>query len=306
MFEKNPEEFALKYLMSQKPPRIPQAQAMAAGASFDAHVKSKLHKLLCGPDPAYELDTLFEAQVEIQNRDFAKVAGEHALDCYIKCGAFDDIYNLMQQSEEEPRFEFTVVKTIDGVPLLGKPDMKIKIGSSIIGDWKVKGYCSKSAPSPAKGYRLCRDCNYPKPTKSHNTPHKEYKPVMNGQVEVSQNYLEWSDKKYADQMALYGWLMGEPVGDENTMFFMEELVCKNIGDYDPPLLRVAHHRARVSHVYQTELLERYKSCWNSIQTGHVFKDMSRDENDERCSILDEASKQMTDDWFTAVTRTTTY
>lgn len=302
LFESNREEFALKYLMSTQTPRIPQTEAMAVGAAADAYIKSNLHHDLGFNDPQFELDAIFESQVESQNRDFAHKAGKHLLEVYKYTGGYSELLEMLQKSVETPRFEFSVEKTIDGVPLLGKPDCGFRLSTRVILDFKVRGYCSKYSQSPTKGYRLVRDGQPGKPSRSHNTAHKEYTPINHHGLEISSKCMSFGSTTYADQMALYGWLMGEEVGDEDVVFMIEEFCCKYAGDFQPPVLRVAHLRHRVFADYQRKLLDRYKACWDAIQTGYIFTDMSREDNDARCEILNEAASAMEDDWFTQITR----
>ena len=75
-----------------------------------------------------------------------------------------------------------------------------------------------------------------------------------------------------------------------------------------PLLRVANHRARVTRRHQLELLERAKRCWDAIHSGHIFSDLSREDNDAHCELLDVAlrrllkNRECDDAWFSEVTR----
>jgi hypothetical protein len=73
-----------------------------------------------------------------------------------------------------------------------------------------------------------------------------------------------------------------------------------------PLMRVASHRARVTKAHQQKLLERIKRCWDAIETGHIFTELSREENDSRCELFDETAASLAtggkDDWFNQVTR----
>jgi len=64
VFEKDREQYYLKYLADNRPPRMPQTEPMAVGSAFDAFVKSYLHHSLFGnhgKDNQYELNTIFEA-----------------------------------------------------------------------------------------------------------------------------------------------------------------------------------------------------------------------------------------------------
>ena len=66
---------------------------MSIGSAFDAFLKSHLHKVLFGgTDPRFELEAIFEEQVESHNRDWAKVHGEYVFNFYRECGALADLH----------------------------------------------------------------------------------------------------------------------------------------------------------------------------------------------------------------------
>lgn len=337
-WEKDPDEYALKYLTEPKPPRMPQPLAASVGSSFDAYVKHQLHGVLFGygSDPQFEFDTLFESQVESHNRDEAREMGKRAFYDYMHTGSYDELLLLMQGAQEAPQFEFDAELVIDGVPIMGKPDCRFvdMRGNHIILDWKVKGYCSKYGASPTKGYRMCRDGRdwekrnitkrqraklkeaeesgktvtiQGKQSTSNGKTHDLYLPFNLNGVEVNMGFLETCNAEYATQLSIYGWIMGEEVGDEEVIVCIDEIVGKYM-DGDPPLLRVANHRARVSKGFQLGLLERIKKLWSAIDSGHIFQDVSREESDERLSMLEMRAKGMTssgsdeDDWFSQMGR----
>ena len=94
-------------------------------------------------------------------------------------------------------------------------------------DWKVRGYCSKYAASPSKGYMLCRDgYQSDKPSKSHGTQHTNFLEYNHRGLTVNAGYMEYCNDEYADQLCLYGWLLGEKPGDENVVGMIEEIVSK--------------------------------------------------------------------------------
>lgn len=289
---KDREEFYIKHLAETRAPRIAQENYMSVGAGFDAFAKSALHERLFGKgaDPQFEFQSIFEKQVEPQNRDFALDAGQYIFDCYVMTGAFDELLALLQKSKEPPRFEFEVKGTINGVPIVGKPDCRFvhECGCHVILDWKVKGFCSKYGASPSKNYRLCRDAYGPphKPSKSHNTAHKDYAPYNHHGFEINQTYLEAANQEYADQLSIYGWLLGEQVGDEEVVCCIDEIVSKFMPE-GRPLLRVAHHRARVSTAHQTAVLNHAIECWDAINNGWIFRDLSQEENDAKCRLLEQ-------------------
>jgi hypothetical protein len=57
-------------------------------------------------------------------------------------------------------------------------------------------------------------------------------------------------------------------------------------------------------MYQHVLMGRIHDCWNRITSGHIFKDLTREESDERCAVLEQQAIAIhgCGDWFNAVTR----
>ena len=310
LFEKDPDEFYLKYLSENRPGRLPQTPPMSVGSAFDAKVKSSLHEAVFGKgaDPDYEFEALFESQVEKHNRDFALKAGNYAFQAYKISGAYRDLLKLLEQSIEPPRFECTLTGEIGGAPFMGKPDCRFVLDIegriSVVFDWKVKSFCSKYAASPTKGYMLCRDgygTDDGLGSRSHNTSHKLFMECDFRGLTINQGFLEDYSSEYADQCTLYGWLLGEPVGSEETVVFIDELICKPTGDVtvgEYPLIRVANHRARVREVYQWDLVERVEHCWNAITSGHIFTEMTLEESDARCELLDQVATGLATDGST--------
>jgi hypothetical protein len=292
LFEKNTEEFYLKFLADNRPERLPQERPASVGSAFDAYVKSSFHRALFGPgaDPKYEFEALFEAQVEPHNRDWAREEGEYIFECYKIAGQYDTLLALLQKSIEPPRMEFEVRTTIEGVPMLCKPDLRFVLPGpvKITHDFKVNGYCSKSATSPNKGYMICTD-GYKaadgKQSKSHGTTHKQFQPIDFHGLTIDAGALEDCSTEWADQLSLYAWALGEKPGDPETVISVDQIVAKPVPE-SRPLLRVASFRARVRKSYQELLLKRLKTCWEVIQSGHIFRDLSREESDQRMKLLD--------------------
>ncbi|CAL1125380.1 unnamed protein product [Cladocopium goreaui] len=316
-FESDPEEYFLQYLAANRPARQAQPNYMAIGSAFDAYEKAELHAALfgAGSNPEFEFQTIFEQQVEPHNRDWAIKAGKHVQEAYKFSGAHDDLLGLLHKSIESPQFEFGVEKEIDGVPLNGKPDCRFVLPGDdgrkvhVILDWKVKGFCSKHATSPSKGYALCRDgYEAAKPSRSHGKEHNQYLAYNHHGLIINTSYLEASKPEYADQTTMYGWLLGEEVGDEEVVMGIDEIVAKPAEPW--PMLRVANHRARVSKGYQLELMRRLQRCWKAITTGHIFPDMTVEESDARCEILENMAAGLKsageeDEYFNEVTHTVT-
>jgi hypothetical protein len=290
LWESERREFYLKYLAETKAPRLPQGQPAAAGSAFDAYVKCALAADLGLKIPR---DELFESQVEPHNHDFARKVGSYILYWYRKCGAYDELLQLLRRSTTVPRFESTVRETVDGIPMLGKPDLEFTAGYPVVFDWKVRGYCSKNTTSPSKGYRICRDAHNGKPSKTSGQSHKDF--VGEGQLEVSTTPLEQTNVTFAEQLTMYGWLLGH----DRPVCMLDEIVCKPNGT-EFPLLRVANHRARVTEEFGRELFTRYQAMWYDIEAGRIFED-----GNDQCESLEKAAKALAespDDWFSSVTR----
>jgi hypothetical protein len=296
-WEKDPEAFYIARLAETRAPRLPQERPASVGSAFDACVKSALHAALFGEghDPAYGYDALFVAQVEPQNRDWAKAEGEYVFDCYKMLGAFDTLLGLLQRSDEPPRFEFSVEAVIGGVPFLGKPDCRFVLaGQHIIHDWKINGYCSKNPTSPTKGYMYCRP---------DGVAHKKFVPLEKGGLVIDAGYLEDCSTDWADQLTLYGWALGEKVGDQEVVQSIHQGACKPIAGQRPSL-RFAEYRARVRDSYQDLLLKRLQRAWKHISTGHVIPTLSVADCASRCALLEKeaASLHLEDGFFADVVR----
>ncbi len=297
-FEKDRDDYYFTYLCDVRTEREPQSPPASVGSAFDAYVKSQLMSDIFGETTFEEL---FESQVEEHNRDFARDAGAHVMENYIACGAYKDLLDLMEDAEEEPQFEFDADTVICGVPISGKPDcrFKHKDGAHVVLDWKVNGYCSKSATSPSKGYAMCRDgSGWPKPSRSHEKSHSLYKPREFMGLTINEFFMEHVSVDWADQLSLYAWMMGEPVGSDRMVVCIEQIVSKpQKGGLEegPPLLRIANHKCQVSPEHQHLLEKRLITMWEAVQSGHVFTDLSEDDNDDKCQELDKRARSMISD-----------
>lgn len=306
----SPITFYMIYLADKRPDREPQTNAMAVGSSFDAYCKSYLHEALFGKgNPKFEFNTIFESQVEKHNRDEARKAGQHIFDQYKRAGCLADKMIELKQSVGEPRFEFDVEGFVAGqssvegfigkIPFLGKPDVSFvhKEGARVVDDWKVNGYYSKSGKSPMKGYIRIRDIHggYP-----------GYKGVIPGKfkgirINMSDT-LDALDRKWAAQLAIYSWLLGEPVGSQEFVAGIDQIVCRP-GATQWPMLRFAEHRLRISAKFQYELYNLAAKIWTDSNDGWFFKDMSKIDSQLKCERLDNVATTLAepikdnDDWL---------
>lgn len=275
---------------------------MAVGSAFDAYAKAYLHDRIYGKNhkesAKYDLKSIFEAQVESQHRDAMFPIGAYIFKCYKDSGALADLMLELQTCVDEPRFEFEVRGTVDGVregasakrlgiPLLGKPDLKFinAQGASVVYDWKCNGYYSKA--SPLKGYIQCRDQSGPH--WERKGAHKDAHLILQKGIWLNAAcYLEECSSDWATQIAMYGWLLGDAVGVENIVG-VDQLVFnseKMQGEF--PHMRVASHRSRVSSEFQYGIITRLTRLWNIItdKPFWFFRDLSPEDSAKKCALLD--------------------
>ena len=302
-FESDRQTFYERYLSMVRKARPPQQDFMAMGSAFDAFVKSAIHNAIFGSAATkgtpYEFETIFEAQVEPHIRDVVLPRAKDLFDQYQESGAYGRLLGDISQSPYAPEMEFTAKGEIEGVPLLGKPDLRYitKEGVHVIGDWKVNGSMSKTGASPVQGYKVALDTynskTHDKSFKARrlkadppNKVYKDYTPFQMKDVEINEFYLEEFDADWADQLAIYSWLLGEPVGGEEYVIRMEQVACRPVKDRPLPRAKFATHMSRISKAHQEQLLARVKMCWDTILSGHIFTDRNRADSDELCEMLD--------------------
>jgi hypothetical protein len=294
-FYENLDDYYINYLSENKPPRPPQTQPMSIGSAFDAYVKSYLHEKLFGKgsDPQYELRTLFEAQVEEHNRDWAWDHGAHAFKVYLESGALADLALELGQAIGKPKFEIAIqglVSKIDPVKgevadvmFLGKPDLFFlnKDGHFVILDFKVNGWCSKYGQSPKKGFLKIRHDD-----RTLEGAHKDAVPMMHQGMMINiAHYLEDVDRDWGAQLAIYGWLCGADIGEE-FITCIDQLVCRPNPGYKYPRVRIAQHRVRVSKKFQSDLFDKAHYVWQVINSDYIFRNMSQAESYQHALMLD--------------------
>lgn len=316
-FEKDRQEYFMRYLSDVRPPSMPQTEPMSAGSAFDAYAKSYIHSKLFGKGhrdaPKYDLDTIFESQVESRNRDFARKAGAYCFERYQNSGALADLMLELNKSVDEPRFEFEVKGVIQGnresvtgihggVPLLGRPDIRFvnSEGAHVILDWKLNGFCGKYNLSPMPGYVMLREDCGGVSNWYRKGQHKDCVLIRHRGMEINAgSYLEQHDESWASQLATYGWLLGEEVGIE-IIVGIDQIVCngKERDGNGFPRLRVASHRSRISSKFQYDLLTRYEKLWAILSKPddqmHFFEELSFEESQRQCANLNSRTNMMID------------
>lgn len=283
VFESNPLEYYQIYLSDTPKPRMAQTEPMSVGSAADAFIKNYLVKNLYDRVPAqFDLKTLFEKQVEEQHRDFAWKAGQNILNVYQQSGLLEKLLKELQRSIIEPKFEIDVYRDVAGVPIHGKPDLfyMSREGVHVIYDWKVNGYCGKAAPK--KGWITI----YPFQPIANNVLLEMYRGVMinNGQ------FMEDVDRVWATQLSFYAWMCGEEPGNP-FVAGIEQFACdsKAKGGVE---IQVVSHRSLISAEFQYSVRDRLARMWNGITTGHIFLDLSKDENDAKLEQMEEGRKRL--------------
>jgi hypothetical protein len=206
------DEYYLKYLGSRKIPGILQTQPMAAGSAFDAYVKVAIEKRYdCGPEPVVgesRVTELLKSQVEKQNLDWAIFQGRKIFDDYCRIGAWDRLVKVLDQARLVD-CNAVGTATVNGVPLLGKPDLVFWLGEMVVVlDWKVNGWCSQSVKRPDKGHLLSRN-------------------VMLGGIQAGEVWLETNQcgiemEVWRDQLDVYGLVVGSR---QPIIGWIDQLCC---------------------------------------------------------------------------------
>ncbi|MFW9873075.1 MAG: hypothetical protein ACFFG0_08250 [Candidatus Thorarchaeota archaeon] len=292
IWQDDEELFYQRYLSEFRLPREPQTQPQSIGSAFDAYVKCYIYKCVFGKEEEpYILKNLFENQVEEHNRNWAWEHGKLVFDQYKKAGCIADIMLELEKAVGPPNFEFEIRDTIQGIPLLGKPDIFFisDKGFRVIYDWKVNGYCSSNLKSPMKGYLKLREKG--KLEKSH----KNCVPALHGGITINADmFLEEGDKSWADQESVYAWLLGENIGSENWVSGIDQ-ICGPASR-----LRFATHRCRVSSTWQQGFFDVAKELWDRINSGWFFRHLSEEDSKNLCNLLDEVNKEELDGGYAAV------
>ncbi len=282
--------YYIQYLAENRTDRPPQTVPMAVGSSFDAYVKSFMVQKLNGSvDPAFEFTTIFEQQVESQNRDLARKDGKAVFDHYTKCGALADIMLDLEGAVGRPRFETSIEGYVDsvslavgGVPMLGKPDIYFftNKGARVIFDWKVNGYYAARPVSPHPGYMRIRTLDA-----ESGRSHPKAMVMSHQGLKISASHpLCGVNKDWAAQLSIYAWLLGEAIGS-NFIVAIDQIACGPDG-MGGKTMRVAQHRSLVSEQFQKDIFIAAHRAWYQIQSGHIFDDMTREKSDIQCQLLE--------------------
>jgi hypothetical protein len=306
--------FYTKYLADTKQERAPQEIYMGVGSGFDAFVKSEIMTRCYGKPmmrgTAFDFETLFEAQVEHHHRDRSLAIATEVWEAYKASGALEALWSDIEKSPCAPMMEERVEGTIGGVPLLGLPDLVYVDWRSllkVVTDFKIMGSGSAKGggASPPQGFMVVRDgWTEGKPSKNNGEAHKKHVPfefgagdleglswpcdcdLQPGKMEIGKAYLEDFNLDWADQMSTYAWLLGSKVGAEDFIVRIECGSCRHPKTADSMKVKWSTHMNRVSNIHQIGLMRTYKEIWKCIEDEHIFSDMTKEDSQSRCEVLE--------------------
>lgn len=290
-FEDRREEFYRIYCSPVKTPRNPQVNYMAVGSAVDAYVKSSIHSAVYGDASTkgtpFEFQTLFEKQVEPHIRDDVLETSTILWEIYQKTGAYGNLLTDILSSPYAPEMEFKVSTEINGVPIMGYPDLRYvtKELVHVICDWKVNGSYSRHGVSPVPGYKVCLSLS--KDGKVKEEVHKKYSEKVFRDVTISSNCLSDFSPDWATQLTMYAWCLGEVPGSEDYVIRMEQFACRPNKKDGGLNVKVATHMGQISGRFQMDVTRRLVECWRCIEIGHIFTDMTLEESLEHCELVDQ-------------------
>lgn len=258
IFETDPEAFYNNYVL--KKPRPPQTEPMAVGGAFDAFVKNYVNNHFNPNDSIFE--ELFNAQVSEHNRDIAYKAGEECFNFYKYSGSLDKIVSIM---DEPPIMDGRFNLINNQTPIYGIPDFLFTHTSSlkkkkIVFDLKVSGYYSQASPS--RGH----------------LEHKDAVLGIFGDIYYDMSHsFEQNKRQWATQLHTYGLLFDSP----DSLVMIDQIYRSRSGE-----LKLAKYRSYLSDPFKQEVEERYHNAWNMIKKGHYFPNLSFEDSQGKCRILE--------------------
>lgn len=293
LWEREQDEFFYRYICPKdiRPDKPPQTDPMSVGSAFDALVKAELYEHFYGREKTladgYNRTKLVVEQCEEHTLPESLVIAVDCFEQYVECGAYGNLRDFITLSPEQPRMEFQLVKTIGGVPMLGKPDLHFHTsgGCHVITDWKVSGACSNHGVSPQQGYQIALSANG---GRGLGEPHKRYQPSVRCGTPVNGVPMNETTDYWAEQLATYAWALGEKVGTDEFIARIEQLACRPCPKTDDSgrlRIKCVVHQSTIDPDYQVELLERYQKCWHHVSTGHYFSELSKSESDAHANHL---------------------
>ena len=126
----------------------------------------------------------------------------------------------------------------------------------------MNGYFSERSTSPAKGYVSLYDCQTQETKRHKNCEIGE----VHGITVNTACPMNEANKKWADQLSMYLWMAGMPVGSSDHVVGIDQFVGKREKH------RIAIHRSQITPEYQVNLFDRLQKMWEAIQKNEVIPD----------------------------------
>jgi hypothetical protein len=283
---KQPYTFYLTRLVDNPIPREPQSLPGAMGSAFDVFVKLMLvikgrvdlkpyqlqTRLLDSCyDPSMreqyaemDLPTMFyKMSVEEQHQAAVKDDASALMVNYCKSSLFMD---LAFHDLEIHRYFSIMGNSPDSgqaliVPIFMKGDASVTVMTQkdnyevIPLDWKVTGYGSATGASPTAGYKRIWSID-----KGLEGPHPDYTPDRS---------MALVDEAWADQLCVYGWGMGRPVGLPFRAI-IHQLVFRPSG------WRIAEFDSWITTETQLRLRDKFVTLWSDLQSGRFAQRIVQD------------------------------
>lgn len=267
MWRENPIGFWMRYLAppALKMPRTPQTPQMAVGNVFDVHMKYHLAQTVGRHDlPPDVLERSIDPCYLGRGGSLEKVdqlvlyEGLRAYHAYKDSPAL----RLLLEGVTNIEVPAETVRVTGGVPIWGKPDAELfRNGRRVVQDWKVGGAFNTRTPTsePGWAYRFVERVEGGNAVWVDEGPHHR-----------SIEYLENLNERWAIQLAMYSWLLGDAPGSD-----IEGQIDKILLP-DPKTVEVYVYRCRVSRDFQLRILSEMQLCWQKVVAGEVLPPELRD------------------------------
>lgn len=237
LWQRSPSDYYCKYVSPNRFKVHETSDAMTLGTEFDLLVKAELSRDILG----------VEVDVGVVGQDAKRVFYMY------KKYAYNDLVMDLEDALDV-KFEFSVKTWVEGVCFWGIPDMYYinSSGHAVILDFKVNGYYSANRVYPKRGWLR----------KTHEGLTNEPTVMHNGTL-ITLGYL---NKVWEQQLCIYGWVTGEPVGSDFICAI--DQLCFHNGD-----LIVGQHRALIRD--QASIMLDCKKLWECNVSGDYGVDREK-------------------------------
>lgn len=227
-FERDKRQYYIDYISPHLVPRIPSSIAMDVGSVFDILIKNKLGRK--GNISGYNVE--------------AQSVGRTVYEWYIENG-FERLAFDLRAAQGELRMEEELCGFINGIPVIGKPDLcfEIRDGWGLILDWKVNGIMGEGIS----------------PNKFHTEHKKVLLRVRNG-LAIGQHMMHEVKSEWGDQLGIYAMLLNW----ENCYGGIDQVYRDRKGK-----LSIANFRNQICNDNNKNVAARLLECWEYTKGGYA-------------------------------------